>query len=81
MDTDFARNAEKQNKRRSQIGILATLSGTPVYWKSSVSTMCFANEDIGEAHADFSSGASEIYATGNATCHFLDLSYLYEQKM
>ena len=50
-----------------------------VDWYSKVSSVAFATPLIGEAHADFSSGASEIYATGNATCHFLDLSYLYEE--
>ena len=36
VDTDFAGNAEVQNKRRSQVGILATLNRAPVYWRCSV---------------------------------------------
>ena len=31
VDTDFAGNSEKQNKCRSQVGILATLNTVPVY--------------------------------------------------
>jgi hypothetical protein len=76
VDTDFAGNAEIQNKRRSQVGILAMLNGVPVYWKSSVSSMCFACDDINEAHADSSSSASEIFGAGNATQDFLHLSYI-----
>ena len=79
VDTDFAGNSEQQNKRRSQVGILALLNSVPVYWKSSVSTMCFASEEIGEAHADSSSGASEVFGAGNATQDFLHLSYVAEE--
>jgi len=76
VDTDFAGNSELQNKRRSQVGILATLNDVPVYWKSSVSSVCFATADIGEAHADRSSGASEVMGAGNASQDFLHLSYI-----
>jgi hypothetical protein len=38
--------------------------------------MCFASEDIGEAHPDNSSGASETIGAGNATQDFLHLSYI-----
>ena len=79
MDTNFAGNAEVQNKRKSQIGILALLNTVPVYWRSSVSSVCFASEDIGEAHADSSSGASETLGAGNATQDFLHLSYVAEE--
>ena len=37
--------------------------------------MAFAHPDIGEAHADISSGAAEIYAAENATYNILALSY------
>ena len=79
VDTDFAGNSEKQNKRRSQIGIIALLNSVPIYWKSSVSTMCFASADIGEAHADSSSGASESLGAGNATQDFMHLGYKAEE--
>ena len=42
-------------------------------WGSKVSSVCFAHPDIGEAHADISSGAAEVYAAGNATFEFLHL--------
>ena len=38
--------------------------------------MWFANEDIKEAHADRSVGASETIGAGNATQDFLHLSYV-----
>ena len=74
IDTDFAGNAEVQNKRRSQVGILALLNSVPVYWKSSV-TQCYANENFDEDHPDRSSGASETRGAGNATMDFLHFSY------
>jgi hypothetical protein len=78
-DSDFAGNAEEQNKRRSQNGMIALVSGAPVYWASKVSSVCFAHPDIGEAHADVSSGAAEVYAAGNA-CHELTyLSYIIDE--
>ena len=61
VDTDFAGNADVQNKRRSQVGILATLNYVPVYWKSSV-IQCYANENFDEDHPNRSSGASETRA-------------------
>ena len=76
VDTDFAGNSEKQNKRRSQIGILATENDVPVYWKSTVYSECFANKDIGVAHAERSSGAAESIGAGNAAQDILHLSYI-----
>ena len=35
--------------------------------------------DIGEAHADISSGASETYGTANATFDFLHMGYVIEE--
>ena len=72
VDTDFLGNlnAEVQNKRRSQVGILALFNSAPVYWKSSV-TQCYANENFEEDHPDRSSGASESRGVGNATMDFL----------
>ena len=48
-------------------------------WGSKVSSVCFAHPDIGEAHADVSSGAAEVYAAGNATFDFLNLSYVIDE--
>ena len=39
----------------------------------------FACADIGEAHADMSSAAVEIYAAGNATLDILGYSYVVEE--
>jgi hypothetical protein len=78
-DSDFAGNTEVQNKRRSQSGFIALLNGAPVLWGSKVSSVCFAHPDIGEAHADISSGAAEVYAAGNATFEFLHLSYTADE--
>jgi len=78
-DSDYAGNSEVQNKRRSQNEILAMLNGVPVYWASKVSSVAFASADIGEAHADTSSAAAEIYGAGNATKDLLHLSYVAEE--
>ena len=76
MDSDFAGNSEVQNKRRSQIGIIGLQNGFPVFGSSKVSSIAFADEDIGEAHADTSSGAAEAYAARNCTYDFLFLSHV-----
>ena len=78
-DSDFAGNSEVQNKRRSQNGFIATLNGAPVLWGSKVSSVAFAHPDIGESHADISSGAAEVYAAANATFEFLHLSYTADE--
>ena len=75
-DPDFVGNIEAQNKRRSQNGYIALLNGATVYWVSKVASVAFACEDIGESHADVSSGAAEVYCAGNATMDFLHLSYV-----
>jgi hypothetical protein len=79
-DSDFAGNTEKQNKRRSQNGFIATLGGAAVLWGSKVTSVAFAHPDIGEAHADMSSGAAEIYCTSNALCDFMHLSYVVDEE-
>ena len=78
-DSDYAGNAEPQNKRRSQNGYEATWGEAPILWGSKASSVAFACEDIGEAHADKSSGAAEIYAAANATDEFLHLRYILEE--
>ena len=50
-----------------------------MFWYSKVSSVCFASEDIGEAHPDQSSAAAEIYVAGNATKDILHLSYVAEE--
>ena len=79
-DSDHAGNAEVQNKRRSQNGIVATLNGAPVSWTSKASSVAFASADIGEAHADISSAAAEIYCAGNASMDIMGLSYTVEES-
>ena len=78
-DSDFAGHSEEQNNRRSQNGFIAMLNDAPVLWGSKVSSVAFANVDIGESHPDISSGAAEVYAAGNATFEFLHLSYTAEE--
>ena len=79
-DSDFAGNSEEQNARRSQNGIIAIENGAPVWWSSKVSSVAFAHPQVGESHADISSGAVEVYAAGNAVNDFLHLSYAVEES-
>ena len=79
VDTDHAGNSEEQNKRRSQNGVLGTLNGAPNLWGSKASSMAFASGLIGEAHADISSTAVEIFGAGNATFDIMGLSYIVEE--
>ena len=79
VDSDYAGNAEIQNKSRSQSGYIAMTNGAPVMWASKVSSVCFADSRIGEAHADTSSGAAEVYAAGNATMDFMYLSHVADE--
>ena len=78
-DSDFAGNSEVQNKRRSQNGYVAIENGAPVQYGSKVSSVAFAHPTIGEAHADMSSGAAEIYAAANATFEAMHLSYVADE--
>ena len=78
-DSDFAGNCEEQNAKRSQNGFIAILNEAPVLWGSKVSSVTFAHPGIGEAHADVSSGAVEIYAAANATFEFLHMSYVADE--
>ena len=58
---------------------MAIQGGAPVYWASKVSSVAFAHPKIGEAHADLSSGAAEVYAAANACNEFLYLSYTVDE--
>ena len=78
-DSDFAGNNSEENKRRPQNGCVALQGSAPVLWGSKVSSVAFAHPDIGEAHADISSGAAEVYAAANATFEFLHLSYIVSE--
>jgi hypothetical protein len=75
-DSDWASNPCPSNKRRSQNGYVACIDGVPVLWGSKVTSVAFAHPDMGEAHADCSSGAAEVYAASNASKEFLHLSYV-----
>ena len=68
-----------QNKRRSQNGGIAIQNGGVVWWMSKVTSIAFAHQDIQEAHADFSSGASEIYCAANAINGILGVSYVADE--
>ena len=79
-DSDFAGNQETQNQHRSQNGFIAINCSGPVAWASKVSSVAFAHPKIGQAHADISSGAAEVYAAGNAVNDTLHLSYVAEES-
>ena len=79
VDSDHAGNAEIQNKRRSQNGLMAKINNAPFMWQSKATSVTFASERIGEAHADMSSGSVEIYAAGNATLDIMAISYAAEE--
>ena len=79
-DSDHAGNAEEQNRRRSQNGMVCMINGAPYKWASKASSVTFATPLIGEAHADMSSGAAEVYAAGNATLDILAFSYTAEEQ-
>ena len=78
-DSDHAGNAETENRRRSQNGLMITQNTAPCVWQSKASSVAFACEKIGEAHADVSSAAVEIYSAGNATFDILATSYVVEE--
>ena len=78
-DSDHAGNSEAQNKRKSQNGAISTIDGAPWWWISKSTSVCFASPDIGEAHADTSSAAAEIFAAGNATQDIMGIKYMVEE--
>ena len=55
------------------------MNGAPVLWMSKASSVAFACEAIGEAHADTSSASVEIYAAGNMTAEILAYSYVVDE--
>ena len=63
----------------TQNGMMALLNGAPVSWASKATSGTFATDKVGEAHADMSSGAAEVYAAGNATLDIMALSYVVEE--
>ena len=79
VDSDFAGNEEETNKRRSQNGYICLCNGAPILWSSKASSVAFADEDIGEAHADISSGAVEVYAAANASMDFMNLKHIISE--
>jgi hypothetical protein len=79
VDSDFMGNAEIQNRSRSQTGYISMINGAPVMWASKVTSVAMADKRIGEAHADISSGAAEVYAAGNASMDFMYLNHVMEE--
>ena len=79
VDADHAGNAEVQNRRRSQNGLIIKLNRAPVMFESKASSIAFAKPLIGEAHADISCAAVEIFSVGNATMGIMGLSYVVEE--
>jgi len=78
-DSDFAGNKELVNCLKAQCCSIAMHRGMPVSWKAGVSKTAFANEDIGEAHSDRSSGAAEVYGAGEAVQHLLPVKYIAKE--
>ena len=68
-----------QNRRRSQNGVCGLYDTVPFLWYSKASSVAFASERIGEAHADISSASVEIYGAGNATMEIMGVSYIAEE--
>ena len=79
VDSDHAGNAEVQNKRRSQNGLCIKCNEAPVVCVSKASSVAFASPLIGEAHADMSSAAVEIFSVGNACLDIMAVSYVVEE--
>ena len=77
--SDHAGNAEVQNRRQSQNGLIIKFNGAPVMCLSKASAVTFSSPRIGEAHADMSSAGVEIYAVGNATMDIVGLSHVVEE--
>lgn len=44
-----------------------------------MSSVAFADERIGQAHPDMSSGAAEVYAAANASMDFLHLNHVMQE--
>ena len=78
-DSDFSGNKEAANKLRAQCCSIAMHGSMPISWKGGVSKNAFACAEIGEAHADRSSGAAETYAAGEAAKHFLIVLYITQE--
>ena len=72
---------EVQTQQRSQNSLIIKLDGASVMYQPNASSITFASERIGEAHADISSGSVKIYAVcmNNATLDIMGLSYVAEE--
>ena len=79
--SDFAENSEVQKQAQVTYGdhCFAEQLPSTVFWSSKVSSVAFADEDIGEAHADTSNGAAAMYAAGNYTHDFMFLSHVADE--
>ena len=78
-DSDFAGNAEVNNKRKSQTGYLARCGEGLVMFYSKTSSTAFACPAIGESHVSTSVGEAETYAVGNAAKSIMSLQYNSEE--
>ena len=65
-DSDQSGNAEVQNKRRSQLGLLAKFGTAPIVWGSKASAVQFKDWDI---MTDKTKQAVESVAGGIPVCH------------
>ena len=65
-DSDQSGNTEVQNKRRSQLGLLAKLGTAPIVWGSKASAVKFGDWDTMSSHTK---KAVDSVAGGTPVCH------------
>ena len=65
--------------RRSQLGWLMTLNGTPILWKSTVISNANCQPDLSEQLPCISVGESETYAASNGIMEFMHESYVGQE--
>ena len=74
-DSDLASDRSVQNKGKSRSGYICLANGFPICYKSKTTSVAMCHPSMVENHADVSSAAAEIYASGNSCMEFLHLSY------
>ena len=68
------------NGGKAQKGFLAMVGNAPVSWTCKVhKCAAYANEKLGTAHPDRSTGAHEVYAAGDAAQSMLHISYVVRE--
>jgi hypothetical protein len=78
-DSDHAGNKELVNRLRAQCCSMALHRNCLVHWHAGISKTAMACKEIGTAHSDKSSGASETYGAGEACMKLLPLKHLCQE--